>query len=170
MYTCKMCTKVHCCCCSDKFPLLLPLPRNVKRNFGVFFIQLTFYPGTPVFPLDVFVRTIPLSNCDREKPEHSQISFQIVSKMGSFDKKAQFILPNDTGICLLECKTAFSGLTKKEKSYSHYLSQASWYGSLICLYQVSHRPERTSQVKNRLPNKFQGLIDCSNFGFTAFQM
>ena len=56
--------------------------------------------------------------------------------MGSDNKNSQFILPNDTGICLLDCKTAFSGLTTKEKNYAHYLGQASWYGSLICLYQV----------------------------------
>ena len=48
----------------------------------------------------------------------------------------QFTLPNDTSICLLNCETAFNGLTDKEKSYAHYISQASWYGSLICLYQV----------------------------------
>ncbi len=51
--------------------------------------------------------------------------------------KSQFILPNDSGIVLLSCDAAFKALTSKEKLYSHYLSQASWYGSLICLLQTS---------------------------------
>jgi len=50
--------------------------------------------------------------------------------------RSRFTLPNDIGICLLECMEAFKGLTDKEKLYAHYLAQASWFGSLICLYQV----------------------------------
>ena len=65
----------------------------------------------------------------------TDFSFQI-SRAMSQSPNSQFILPNDTGICVLDCKTAFGGLTSKEKLYAHYISQASWYGSLICLYQV----------------------------------
>jgi dipeptidyl-peptidase III len=49
---------------------------------------------------------------------------------------SQFIIPNDSTICLLECKKAFDALTNREKLYAHHLSRADWYGSLICLFQV----------------------------------
>ncbi|XP_055956733.1 dipeptidyl peptidase 3 isoform X2 [Patella vulgata] len=50
---------------------------------------------------------------------------------------SEYTLPNDTGVCLLECTTAFSGLTDKEKLYSHYISQAAFTGGLIVLIQTS---------------------------------
>ena len=50
---------------------------------------------------------------------------------------SQYTLPNDTGVCLLDCSTAFKNLTDKEKKYAHYIAQASWYGGLIVLVQVS---------------------------------
>ncbi|CAH1792287.1 unnamed protein product [Owenia fusiformis] len=49
----------------------------------------------------------------------------------------QYVLQPNTGIVLLGCKTAFDGLTNKEKLYAHYLSQAAWYGGLIVLVQTS---------------------------------
>lgn len=49
---------------------------------------------------------------------------------------SQYTLPNHTDLVFLDCAAAFKALTEKEKLYSHYLSQASWYGSLVCLYQV----------------------------------
>ena len=49
----------------------------------------------------------------------------------------QHIIPNDTDILVLDCKTAFNGLTSREKLYAHYLGRASWNGSLICLLQLS---------------------------------
>ncbi|KAL6589980.1 hypothetical protein ACP70R_050178 [Stipagrostis hirtigluma subsp. patula] len=49
----------------------------------------------------------------------------------------EFIMPNDLPVCSLDCGTAFKGLTKQEKMYAHYLSQASWVGSLIVLLQTS---------------------------------
>jgi dipeptidyl-peptidase-3 len=37
----------------------------------------------------------------------------------------------------LKCKEAFNQLSDKEKKYCYYLSNASWEGSLICLFQCS---------------------------------
>lgn len=51
--------------------------------------------------------------------------------------KSRFTLPNDTGICLLECRQAFEALSVQEKKYAHFIAQASWHGSLICLFQTS---------------------------------
>jgi dipeptidyl-peptidase-3 len=49
---------------------------------------------------------------------------------------SQYIIPNETGVCLLDCIKAFEGLTDKERLYAHYIAQASWYGGLIVLVQV----------------------------------
>lgn len=49
---------------------------------------------------------------------------------------SQYVLPPETKVAFLDCDTAFKGLTDKEKLYAHYISQASWYGGLICLFQV----------------------------------
>lgn len=48
-----------------------------------------------------------------------------------------YVLPPETKVALLDCQTAFNGLTDQERLYAHYISQASWYGGLICLIQVS---------------------------------
>ncbi|KAH3844273.1 hypothetical protein DPMN_086530, partial [Dreissena polymorpha] len=50
---------------------------------------------------------------------------------------SEHTLPNSTGVCLLDCTTAFNNLTDREKLYAHYISQASWYGNLIVLVQTS---------------------------------
>ena len=52
---------------------------------------------------------------------------------------SQYILPNHTGVCLLDCTTAFTKLTDQEKKYAHYISQASWYGGLVVLVQVYNK-------------------------------
>ena len=53
------------------------------------------------------------------------------------DEFSQYIISREIDINLLNCGTAFSGLTEKEKLYAHYLCRASWEGSLICLLQTS---------------------------------
>ena len=49
----------------------------------------------------------------------------------------RFVLPLDTPICKLECKTAFESLTNAEKQYLFWLSKASNDGALICPLQTS---------------------------------
>lgn len=53
------------------------------------------------------------------------------------DDFSQYIISRDIDINFLNCGTAFSGLTEKEKLYAHYLCRAAWEGSLICLLQTS---------------------------------
>lgn len=53
------------------------------------------------------------------------------------DDFSQYIISREVDINLLNCDSAFSGLTEKEKLYAHYLCRASWEGSLICLLQTS---------------------------------
>lgn len=48
-----------------------------------------------------------------------------------------FTLPNNQPVISLECETAFNALTKNEKLYAHYLSQAAWHGGLIVFVQTS---------------------------------
>lgn len=51
--------------------------------------------------------------------------------------KSQHILPLDQPVSHLEVKTAFTGLTQKERLYAHHLSKAAWTGGLITLLQTS---------------------------------
>lgn len=53
------------------------------------------------------------------------------------DDFSQYIISREVDINLLNCGSAFSGLTEKEKLYAHYLCRASWEGALICLLQTS---------------------------------
>ncbi|VDK42649.1 unnamed protein product [Anisakis simplex] len=58
-------------------------------------------------------------------------------KMVKAVDKSMFTLPNSTPVCALDCVDAFNSLSEKEKRYTHYLSKASFDGSLIVFCQVS---------------------------------
>ena len=51
--------------------------------------------------------------------------------------RAQFVFPDDQPLVRLDASTAWDHLTPSEQLYSHYLSQASWWGGLIVLIQTS---------------------------------
>lgn len=53
------------------------------------------------------------------------------------DDNSLYTLPNSQPIVVLDCETAFNGLSKNEKLYAHYLSKVSWNGGLITLVQTS---------------------------------
>jgi len=57
--------------------------------------------------------------------------------MASSDDRSQFVLPDDQAIVRLQVKQAFNSLSDNERMYSHYLSQASWFGGFIVLFQTS---------------------------------
>ena len=63
--------------------------------------------------------------------------FSTSSRRMSADPRGLYTLPTSTEVCALDCTAAFNALSDREKLYAHYLSRASWYGSLICLYQVT---------------------------------
>ncbi|KAK6621537.1 hypothetical protein RUM44_001344 [Polyplax serrata] len=65
-----------------------------------------------------------MTNCSTAEKNQSKID-------------SQFILNLNTPVIELNAAQAFENLTQKEKLYSHYYSKASWYGSLICLFQGS---------------------------------
>ncbi|XP_065839251.1 dipeptidyl peptidase 3-like [Oscarella lobularis] len=47
------------------------------------------------------------------------------------------VISNKIPVCQLACKTAFDGLTLREKRYAHFISRASFEGGLIVLLQTS---------------------------------
>ncbi|KAI2805606.1 bifunctional diacylglycerol diphosphate phosphatase/phosphatidate phosphatase, partial [Blomia tropicalis] len=51
--------------------------------------------------------------------------------------QSEYIYTNDTPVVQLDACTAFQNLTTEEKLYAHHLSKASWFGSLVVLFQTS---------------------------------
>jgi dipeptidyl-peptidase-3 len=48
-----------------------------------------------------------------------------------------YSIPTTTPICRLEVRTAFHGLTDRERAYAYWIGRASWDGAQICLAQTS---------------------------------
>uniref|UniRef100_A0A0B6YUJ3 Dipeptidyl peptidase 3 n=1 Tax=Arion vulgaris TaxID=1028688 RepID=A0A0B6YUJ3_9EUPU len=51
--------------------------------------------------------------------------------------QSQYVIQNSTDVVLLDCETAFKGLSATERLYAHHLAQASFKGGLIVLFQTS---------------------------------
>ncbi|GFQ98093.1 dipeptidyl peptidase 3 [Trichonephila clavata] len=50
---------------------------------------------------------------------------------------SDYIIHTSTPFLALDCEDSFRPLSEKEKHYAHYLSKASWMGSLIICLQTS---------------------------------
>ena len=81
-----------------------------------------------------FIRTVNKSSLLKFHITRRQ-PLNCLAKMAS--TKAQHVLPDDQPIVRLDASAAWNHLTKDEQLYSHYLSQASWWGGLIVLLQTS---------------------------------
>ncbi|CAJ0916533.1 unnamed protein product, partial [Mesorhabditis belari] len=68
----------------------------------------------------------------------------------SAELRSLHVLPNETPVCSLDCKTAFETLTEKERLYAHHLSKASYDGSLAVFLQVSPEAAGLFVVFHRL--------------------
>jgi len=72
----------------------------------------------------------------------------------------KYLAPTEQSVFYLDCKKAFESLTSREKFYAHHMSQASWYGSLICLFQTSDESPVIFQILQQLfhRNSFEDLL------------
>ncbi|KAI3388069.1 hypothetical protein SNEBB_002531 [Seison nebaliae] len=64
-------------------------------------------------------------------------NLEINKIMNKEDEMSLFEVGKDTKFTFLSCRQAFERLTNKQKQYAHYMAKATWYGSLITLYQTS---------------------------------
>ena len=63
---------------------------------------------------------------------------------------SHYTLPNDQPVVTLDASDAFGGLTERERLYAHYLSRASYYGSLIVLVQTSPEAPHIFRLIHRI--------------------
>ena len=63
---------------------------------------------------------------------------------------SHYTLPNDQPVVTLDASDAFGGLTERERLYAHYLSRASYYGSLIVLVQTSPEAPHIFRLLHRI--------------------
>ena len=85
------------------------------------------------------LQSLPRSPALRTLPRFSSaVKFsQIRTLVTMSSSKAQFVFPDDQPLVCLDASTAWGHLTRDEQLYSHYLSQASWWGGLAVLLQTS---------------------------------
>ncbi|XP_059048379.1 dipeptidyl peptidase 3 [Achroia grisella] len=77
------------------------------------------------------------------------VSTKRISEMTTIDK-SNYLLPNNQRFVELDSSQAFNNLTKQEKLYAHYLSQAAWNGGLIVLMQTSPESPRIFSLLHRI--------------------
>ncbi|XP_032511011.2 dipeptidyl peptidase 3 [Danaus plexippus] len=82
------------------------------------------------------------------------------------EDKSIFLLPNSQKFVELDSSQAFTKLTKQEKLYAHYLSQAAWNGGLIVLLQTSPESPRIFSLLHRI-FKSEGLADLKKVSLGA---
>ena len=58
--------------------------------------------------------------------------------------------PQNVPVLKLDAKAAFESLTKQEKLYAHWMSEASWWGALITFEQLSAESPRLLELFQRL--------------------
>ena len=61
--------------------------------------------------------------------------------------------PDVIPVRVLDATSSFESLTKKEKLYAHWMSQASWIGALICFDQVSQESPAILELLLRMYSK-----------------
>ncbi|XP_076268047.1 dipeptidyl peptidase 3 isoform X2 [Rhynchophorus ferrugineus] len=93
--------------------------------------------------------------------------------MGDSVDKSQYVLPQDQPFVKLEIETAFKGLSKLQKLYAHYISQASWAGGLITFLQTSPESAPIFVLLHRLfstQDVHEFSLNAANAGFTSDEL
>ena len=72
---------------------------------------------------------------------------------------SHYTLPNDQPVVTLDASDAFGGLTERERLYAHYLSRASYYGSLIVLVQTSPEAPHIFRLLHRINTAQVTLVE-----------
>lgn len=93
------------------------------------------------------------SNFSTPKPVLKPVIISTPTTVDQETMTSEHIIENDTPIIELDCKSSFERLTKQERLYTHFLSKASWVGSLITLYQTSIESPIIFSLFNRIFSK-----------------
>ncbi|XP_045493588.1 dipeptidyl peptidase 3 [Colias croceus] len=104
---------------------------------------------------------------NRFSVKSTQLNINQPLKLTKAMDKSNFLLPNNQRFVELDSSQAFENLTKQEKLYAHYLSQAAWNGGLIVLMQTSPESPKIFSLLHRifLEEPIEELKDsCSKAG------